>query len=344
VGDRLLKLVDSGGEVLVLRPEMTVPLARLAATRLLPADGGPLRLAYVAPVFRSQERGSGRLREFTQAGVELIGDGGVGADVEVIALAAEALQTAGVEQPSVSVGHAGFLRGLLAALPPETADVVRELLYRRAFAELGAAVAPGPALDALRLLPTLHGPEALERARPLAASEESREALEVLRDVLDGVAAYGLPARVQVNLGLIRDFDYYSGTVFEAHAPRAGMPLLGGGRYDGLLARFGRPAPATGFAIGLERVLEAAPTPEAGRPTVAVAYVPRGYGRAVRIAARLREVGFATVVVSADPGLPDAACTVAVTEAGFTVRAAGPQRSDAADEITAAVRAALEGP
>ena len=119
--DRLMKLIDSGGEVLALRPEMTVPIARLAATRLLPAGVTPLRVSYIATVFRSQEAGSGRLREFIQAGAELIGDGSVHADIEVIALAAEALQTAHPQQPTISVSHAGFLRGILSTFPDEDA-------------------------------------------------------------------------------------------------------------------------------------------------------------------------------------------------------------------------------
>lgn len=342
VGDRLLKLVDSGGEVLALRPEMTVPLARFAATRLLPAGRRPLRLAYVAGVFRGQERGSGRLREFTQAGVELIGDGGLHADVEVIALAGEALLAAGVERPSISVGHAGFLRGILTSLPPEAAEAVRDLLYRRAFAELGRVVRPGPALEALRLLPALRGQVALERARSLAASGESRQALDALQAVLEGVASHDHPVRVEVNLGLIRDFDYYTGTVFEAHPSRAGMPLLGGGRYDGLLARFGVPVPATGFAVGVERVLEASAQGDGARPVVAVTFGPGGYRAAVSAASLLRKHGLSVVVVPEADGLPGAACTVAAVEEGFVVPTDGGGIRTTAEGLAGAVRSALE--
>lgn len=342
IGDRLLKLVDSGGELLALRPEMTVPLARFAATRLLPVGRRPLRLAYVAGVFRGQERGSGHLREFTQAGVELIGDGGAHADVEVIALAGEALLAAGVERPSISVGHAGFLRGILASLSPEAAETARDLLYRRAFAELGNVVGQGPAPDALRLLPALRGPAALERARSLAASDESRQALDALQAVLEGVALHDQPVRVEVNLGLIRDFDYYTGVVFEAHPSRAGMPLLGGGRYDGLLARFGAPVPATGFAIGVERVLGASVQEEGTRPVVAVTFGPGRYGAAVAAASLLRKHGLSAVVVSEAEGLPAAACTVAAVAEGFVVRSGRGEIGTMADGLVGAVTSALE--
>ncbi|MDR7556197.1 MAG: ATP phosphoribosyltransferase regulatory subunit [Armatimonadota bacterium] len=322
VGDRLLKLVDTGGEVLALRPEMTVPLARYAATRLLPAGDRPWRLAYVAAVFRGQERGSGRERQFTQAGVEVIGDGSLAADAEVIALAAEALRIAGVEQATVSVGHAGFLRGVLATLPAAAADAARDLLYRRAFAELDRVVPAGPAREALRAVPGLRGAGALERAAALATTAESREALAVLGAVLEALAPYALDVRLEVDLGLIRDFDYYTGVVFEAHGPRAGRPLLGGGRYDALLARFGQPAPATGFALGVERVLDATHVALPQPPRVVVRYGDgAAYARAVRAAARLREAGAIAVLAAGDgPASLDApAFQVWVTEDGIRV-------------------------
>lgn len=342
VGDRLIKLVDSGGEVLALRPEMTVPLARFAATRLLPAGRRTLRLAYVASVFRGQERGSGRLREFTQAGVELIGAGGLHADVEVIALAAEALRAVHAEGAALSVGHAGFLRGVLSTLSGSSADAAREVLYRRAFADLADLLPAGAALDALRLLPTLRGPDALDRARPLAITAESRAALDALREVLEGVRAYDQAVRADVDLGLIRDFEYYTGVVFEAHGPRAGMPLLGGGRYDGLLERFGHNAPATGFAIGLEPVMEATSLPPARRPVVALSCAAGAYRRAVGIAVRLREAGLAVVTVleGSDPGQP--ACVVDVGDGDLIVRSADRAVVTQADDITRVVQAALE--
>jgi ATP phosphoribosyltransferase regulatory subunit len=342
IGDRLMKLVDSGGEVLTLRPEMTVPLARFAATRLLPAGPQPWRLAYIAGVFRGQDRGSGRLREFTQAGIELIGDGGLHADAEVIALAAECMHAAQVSGAVISVGHAGYLRGILATLPETVAEPARDLLYRRAFADLSGLLPAGRALDALRMLPTLRGPDSLQRARPLATTAESRHALDALAAVLDAVSAYGQPVRIDVDLGLIRDFEYYSGTVFEAHGPRASMPLLGGGRYDGLLARFGHRAPATGFAIGLEPVLEAAATPGHARKTAALRYAPDAYRKAVRVAARLRDAGMAVVVLPEGVEAGESACTIAVTARELVVWFEDRQTPTTVDDVVDAVQAVLE--
>ncbi len=344
IADRLLKLVDSGGEVLTLRPEMTVPLARFAATRLLPAGPGPLRLAYIASVFRGQETGSGHLREFTQAGVELIGEAGPEADAEVIALSAEALHAAGLARPAISVGNAGFVRGLLATLSDETAEIVRDRLYRKAFADLDGVVLPGPVRDALRQVPVLRGADALRRAGALAVTQESREAVEALRDVLDRVKVHAPAVRVEVDLSLIRDFEYYSGTVFEAHTGRAGMPLLGGGRYDGLLARFGWAAPATGFAIGLERVLEAGGVRPWRRPTVVVQYADGEYGQAVQVARGLRDAGVAAVLatVGGPAGVIDPICTVRATRGVAHVTFGGEDFAVALDAVADTVRQRVE--
>jgi ATP phosphoribosyltransferase regulatory subunit len=343
VGDRLLKLVDSGGEVMAMRPEMTVPLARFAATRLLPAGRSPVRLAYVAPVFRGQERGSGREREFVQAGVELIGAGGPRADAEVIALAAEALQAAGVAGAVISVGHAGFLRGVMNALPEATAEGVRDLLYRRAFADLDEAALPDTTREVLRALPALRGAGALDQAAGLVANGEGRAALEALGATLEAVAVHAPEVQIEMDLSLIRDFDYYSGVVFEAHGPRAGLPLLGGGRYDGLLAGFGHPAPATGFALGVERLLEVAAEADDSVAPIVVAYDEGCDSRAVAVAARLREAGISAVV---DPAGEVSAtgkglCIVLVGSKGLRVRRGGREEATTGETVVQAVRTVM---
>ncbi len=332
-GDRLLKLVDSGGEVLALRPEMTVPLARLAGTRLWAAGSRPLRLSYVCSVFRGQERGSGMAREFTQAGVELIGDGSAYADAEIIGLAGSALRAAGIGEPLIAIGHAGFLRGILSGLPPATSEAVRDLLYRQAFAELDAALPAGPDLAGLRLLPALRGEGALARARAFATAEESRRALDALEDVAALARRYDSGVRVEVDLAQIRDFDYYTGVVFEAHAPRSGVPLLGGGRYDALIERFGHGAPATGFAIGIDHVLDAQEPSSAETPPIVVVFAQDGYANAVRAATRLRDAGLAAVTAAAGDPLPIGACVITAQDGGFVIRTDGTETACALDDL-----------
>jgi len=296
VVDRLFKVVDSGGELLVLRPEMTVPIARLAATRLLQDAPGPLRVSYVAPVFRGQEAGRGRLREFTQAGVELLGDGGPDADAEVIALAVACLVRAGVEAPALHIGDLGFLTDALSAIPEPEQDEVRMRLHRKEFAGIEDAVSDPALAEFLRALPDLHGPDAVAQAVPLAHSPRGSAALRRLSEILERLADYGVADLVTIDLSVIRDFAYYTGVVFEAYGPGSGYPLLGGGRYDGLLGRFGADAPATGFAIGVERVLGVAGAADGAPIDFVVAADASRWAEVLGLVSRMRGVGRAVVV------------------------------------------------
>ncbi len=304
IQDHLFKIVDTGGELLVLRPEMTVPIARLAATRLLPQAAGPLRLSYVADVFRGQDEGRTQLRAFTQAGVELLGEGTLDADAEVIALAATCLQRAGVPDAVVHVGHLGFLDDLLAALPAETQDEIRARLYRKEFAGIEHAI-PDPSLAGLlRLVPDLHGDDAVTRATPFATSARSRAALADLETLMARLRDYGLADIVRFDLSIIRDFSYYTGVVFEAYGAGSGYPLAGGGRYDTLLGRFGAECPATGFALGLDRVLSVLPTD--GDVSIAVVLVadPSQRPEAIQIATDLRRRGVSVLILGAADDAP----------------------------------------
>jgi ATP phosphoribosyltransferase regulatory subunit len=302
-GDRLFKLVDRGGELIALRPEMTTPVARLVTTHLR-AHLLPLRLAYAGQVFRGSETGSGRPREFPQAGCELIGSGTLEADAEIVALAVEALAASGVAEVSVSLGHVGFLRGLLdgLALPEEGAREVRALLYQKDFVELRGVLdrcgVPATRIDALAALPTLSGANAIRDAQRLVKIPESQRVLRDLEDLTGVLEAYGVGGTVRVDLSIIRDFDYYTGIVFEGHTTALGFPLLGGGRYDRLFERFGAPYPATGFAVRVDRVLAASLGREASLrvPDVAVTFADGDRADALRVARALREQDLSVTV------------------------------------------------
>ncbi len=289
--DQLFKIVDSGGELLALRPDMTLPIARMAATRLLPGAATPLRLAYVAPVFRGQEGGGGKSREFTQAGVELLGDGSLDADAEVIALAAECLRRVRVTNAVVNVGHLGFLDDLLSGLGAEEVEEIRVRLYRKEFAGIEQAASDQTLARLLRNLPTLHGPEAITSAREFARTPRAQEALDDLDGLVARLQEYGVGDLVSIDLSIIRDFTYYTGIVFEAYGTGTGYPLLGGGRYDGLLARFGAACAATGFALEVDRVLEAAPGDGPTPPDLLLAADGSDRAQAVALAQELRGLG-----------------------------------------------------
>lgn len=290
----LFVLVDRTGELLALRPEMTVPIARLVATH----GQERARLSYVAEVFRVRDISRGEEREFVQAGVERIGDRGPDADAEVVALAVWALRKAGIEGFRIGLGHAGFLRGLLEAvgLDAEDQHAAQLLLYRRDFVTLQGLLEDAPAAvrEAILHLPSWRGPDALDRAARLGIAPQ---ALEEVERLLEALRPYGVGEEVEVDLGLIRDFEYYTGIVFEGYVQGLGRPVLGGGRYDGLLVRFGADRPAVGFALHLNRLLPVLPlsVPSA---VLSIVYAPRFRDLAVRLALALRAEG---IPVLTDP-------------------------------------------
>lgn len=298
----LYKFIDRQGRVLALRPEMTAPIARLVATSLRRREL-PLRLGYSARVFRYEEPQAGRRREFHQAGVELIGAGGVAGDVEIIALAVESLAQAGLEDFRLGLGQVAVTKGVLQdlALPPEAVAGIKSALASKDLVALERLYdeyhLEGERRRRLELLATIHGGrEALEEARACFGRTAAAASLAELSRVWEALGAAGLEKWLFIDLGILRDFDYYTGIVFEGYVPGLGAPVCGGGRYDGLLAQFGYPCPATGFALGLERLLlargETAPASLAGGYLVA----GRDLAALLKRARELRSDGTAVVL------------------------------------------------
>lgn len=254
------RLLDLDGRLLALRPEMTVPIARLVASRLA-EDPGPHRLAYVAEVFREHASLRGQAREFTQAGVELVGAAGPAADAEVAAVLVETLAAVGLADFLVGVGTVAVLGALLevSGAPDAWRAGVMAACHDRNLVELDRLVAcaelPPAVGDAIAGVPRVRGGrEAIAEARELAGACGCAASLDDLEETWALLEVSGAAERVTLDFGILRSFDYYTGLIVEAYAPGLGLPLGGGGRYDGVLAAFGRPAPAAGFALGLERV------------------------------------------------------------------------------------------
>ena len=254
------RLIDLDGRVLALRPDMTVPIARLAASRLY-GEPGPHRFRYAAEVFREHESLRGQSRQFTQVGVEFIGAAGPAADAEMIAVMVEGLRAAGLSSFSVVVGTVAVLAAIVdaAEMPPAWGAQVLSAAHDRNLVELDRlAEEPGvrpEAARALRAVPRVRGGrEAVAACREAASACGCGEALDELDATLALLAAAGVADSVAVDFSVMRSFEYYTGLVAEAYAPGLGVPLGGGGRYDGVLGAFGAPAPAAGFALGLERI------------------------------------------------------------------------------------------
>lgn len=300
LSEQAFKFFNREGRELILRPDMTCPIARLASTRLK-EKSKPQRLFYIANVFRYEQAQAGRQCEFYQAGVELLGAPSVAADAEIVALAVETLRSSGLADFKISMGHVDFLNGVVksADLAPGDAERLRMLLAGRDLAGLetcAAKLALSPSLrECLREALFLHGgQEVLRKASRLAGNHISALALANLESIFAMLENYGVSGAIDFDLGLIRDFGYYTGMVFEGYTPGLGFPICGGGRYDNMMRFFGEDCPAIGFSAGVDRLLMALSrqSSEANRtPGAYVAWREGFFAGAVAAASKLRRAG-----------------------------------------------------
>lgn len=246
------------GEVAALRPDMTPQIARMIATRLRDRTP-PHRLAYEGTVLRRRAGGAHPRRQIPQVGVELAGAGGLAGDLELLEVLVSALRGAGLEEFTIDVGDSGIVRGLLHGIDPGVQHAISTALAQRD-ETLVAEIARTHAIDAARLLALLRlrgDDAALDEARRLAVGTPATESVERLAALATKAKQHGLAAFVGVDLGEVRGFAYYTSTLLHVYAKGPGRAIAGGGRYDDLLARFGAPMPAVGFAIDLDALAEA---------------------------------------------------------------------------------------
>ena len=241
---------ETTGEMLALRSDMTVPIARVVGTRYATADP-PLRFCYFAHAYRAVRPQRGQPREFLQAGIELVGSPAPEGTAEALSVLCRGLDAAGLRDYRIGVGDASLFPALLAALdvPEEVrARMLRELVDRDYVGLEREAAQLGVRDEVLRVAQLRGGPDVLEA--PAGPVADAFEGLRAVHALLEPKVA----ERVIFDLGLIRDLDYYTGAVFEVYDPALGAPIGGGGRYDDLLGKFGRPLPAVGFALGIDRL------------------------------------------------------------------------------------------
>lgn len=258
--DSAYRFFDERGDLLALRSDMTVPIARLVASRYAEAEM-PLRLCYLANAFRAVRPQRGQMREFAQAGVELIGAAAPDGTAEVVEVLEATLDAAGLNRAVIGLGDADLYRQLLAEFRIE-GDARDSLLTRLATHDLVGLEGELSELDGIgdeqvatcvALTQLRGGKEVLDEARALEDAAVDR-AIARIDATFEALEARGVAERVQIDLGLLRDLGYYSGAILEVYDPALGHVLGGGGRYDGLLKRFGLDLPAAGFALYLERV------------------------------------------------------------------------------------------
>jgi ATP phosphoribosyltransferase regulatory subunit len=255
------RFFDESGDLLALRSDMTVPIARLVSTRFAEAEM-PLRLCYLASAYRAVRPQRGQMREFVQAGVELIGAPAPGGTVEVIEVLEAALDAAGLDRAVIGLGDSDLYRQLLTEFGVE--GEARDSILARLAAhdlvgleeELGEVegISNEQCATCVALSQLRGGSEVLEQAHGLLGGAAVRRATARLQETYDALEQRGVADRVQIDLGLLRDLGYYSGAILEVYDPALGHILGGGGRYDDLMQRFGVAQPAAGFALYLERV------------------------------------------------------------------------------------------
>ncbi len=320
--DASFKLFDPDNQMLLLRPEMTTPIARLVAQRLRNFPP-PHKLSYFLPVYRRANVGRGRSAELYQAGVEVVGSPSPQEDAATIALLVDVLNTLGLEAPddfAVVLGQTAFYEAYLRQVAPEATPALLAALAAKDFVRIDALAAalPDEVAVGVRGIPRLVGPAAdgavLEEAAKLAGrAPEALEALENLREILRHLDAYGCLGAVILDLGLIGRHNYYTGAVFEVYAAGLGFTVANGGRYDNLLERFGQDLPATGFAIYLERLLSVLPEEDDSSLLVLVG----GSVEGTKAAVALRASGVPTLHLSEDLEPAAAAKYASSVDAGW---------------------------
>jgi len=293
---QLFKLLDKDGHTLVLRPEMTAPIARVAASKLLEEDL-PLRLAYSANVFRAQQREGGRPAEFEQIGVECMNDETISSDGEVISLLVSSLKQAGLQQFQVSIGHIRFTEELFLQIlgTEERANTLRRFLFEKNYVGYREHVQllSLSSIDKQRLLQFLElrgGEEVIGKALDIIENEQGKQAILELKELADLINDYGVQDKVKFDLTLVSHMSYYSGVLFEVYAGNVGFPIGNGGRYS-LIEKFGKSASATGFALQLNRLLEAISEPDPKAVSECIFFSPERRKEAIQLAQNKQEQG-----------------------------------------------------
>lgn len=258
--ESMYKLTDSKGRLIAMRPDSTIPIARLASTRLKDAKL-PLRLYYNQTIYENNALLKGRSDEFVQAGTELIGGENIKrADYEALCMAVEALAEFDKENFRLEIGHIGYFKELVQRLDVDdrVREEIRLLISAKnypALNDLLDEVGDNQITNALKQLPRLFGGiEVFDKAAELFTDEKIASILEHLKEVYHRLSSLGYEGKISVDLGIVSHTDYYTGIVFKGYLSGVGQSVLKGGRYDGLLAEFGNPCPAVGFGVNCDAV------------------------------------------------------------------------------------------
>jgi len=253
----LIKFIDKQGDVLALKPDFTIPIARMYAANL----SGIQRLFYIGSAYNAKPAGKG-LCEYTQAGVELIGQSGIASDVQTIVLAINSLTALGINDIKIDIGQVSFFKEIITPLNlnPETTEKIRRCIDNKNVSELENVLSDiqvdGKIKDILKQLIYLFGGmEIFESAEKLSPNGKCLAQINYLKELGNLLISLGYGEYISFDFGILHNYNYYTGIVFKGFSSKLGNSLLSGGRYDNLLNSFGRDAKAVGFAIDLQKVM-----------------------------------------------------------------------------------------
>lgn len=299
----MFKFFDRDNHTLVLRPDETPAIARCAAKYFLDEDM-PIRLCYIERTFINNSSYQGRLKESSQTGAELIGDDSADADGEILAMVIRALKAAGLTEFQVELGEVDFFKGLLedAGMDGEMEEALRELIENKNYFGVEELVRLQPMKEELKQvflkLPELFGSlDQIQAAKELTANPRALKAIERLEEVSRILEHYGLSDYVSYDLGMLSQYQYYTGIIFKAYTYGTGDYIVNGGRYDRLLEQFGKDSPAVGFGITVDELLLALSRQkietEVDLVNTMILYEQESRENAIRLADHFRNAGMA---------------------------------------------------
>lgn len=308
----LYKFFDKEGNTLVLRPDFTPSIARCAAKYFMD-ESAPVRFCYTGNTFTNTSNLQGKLKEVTQLGAELINDNSVEADAEMISLVVEALKSTGLNRFQVTIGQVEYFRGLCqeAGLDEETEEALREYVSGKNYFAVQELLEERRVEEPyksifLKVADMTGNMTSLAEARALVRNPRSLEAVARLERLYELLELYGTAHFVAFDLGMLSKYHYYTGVIFKAYTYGIGDALVKGGRYDSLLRQFGKEAPAVGFVVVIDDLLEALsrqrvePKLRPGRE--ALYYTPQNFAEKLSQAKALRESGLAVELLPEKAG------------------------------------------
>lgn len=313
--ERLLQFINREGKLVCLRPDFTTSIARKYSSDLI-GEHQTIRVFYDGKIFRLPSSPLRTESELTQMGLENIGKNTAAVDAEVIALAIIALQESGIRDYAVDIGHVGFFRGILDMMDysVDRQQQLKVIMKTKDFIALGSFLEQFPPAEPQLASLLLDFPFLRGKKDFLIGCQDRFPKTQLftvpfqrLQSIWNILVDFGLEANIMANLGLIRDFDYYSGVIFEGFSPLSGSPLLAGGRYDELFRIFGKDRPACGFALFVERLVEVYEKSHPGNsipPLIYTIHYQPTYRKPVFLLAQKLREGHLSVITQEESELP----------------------------------------